>query len=183
MSGISIIFISVFSTVTSIVSIDSISCIAFSISLSDIDGPDDRELLSEWLVSSVVPPGFSNKPVSLTVSIYFIVSVLLSVLVSLDENAVAVVLVRINNPGSVIVVVSSLENDKDANAVTVVSAIVYGSVTVFPIVVVDEGVACLHCSLFPVVFWGALMGRNYCPIYQPGLPLGAKCVSCSARIR
>ena len=26
------------------------------------------------------------------------------------------------------------------------------------------------------------MDSNYCPIYQPGLPPGAKCVPCSARI-
>ena len=27
------------------------------------------------------------------------------------------------------------------------------------------------------------MDSNYYPIYQPGLPPGAKCVPCSARIR
>ena len=26
------------------------------------------------------------------------------------------------------------------------------------------------------------MGSNYCPIYQPGLPLSAKCVMCSSWI-
>ena len=46
-----------------------------------------------------------------------------------------------------------------------------------------EYVACLRCSLFLVFFWVSLMGSNYCPIYQPGLPTGAKCVLCSAWIR
>ena len=44
---------------------------------------------------------------------------------------------------------------------------------------IPEDVACLHCSLFPVVFWRDLMESNYCTIYQPGMPPGAKCVPCS----
>ena len=36
--------------------------------------------------------------------------------------------------------------------------------------------------LFLLFFWGALMDSNYCPIYQPVLPPGAKCVPCSAQI-
>ena len=60
---------------------------------------DDEDLVS-------APPGSSDKPVSLAVTIYGIVSLFLYVLVALDDGAGSVVLVIIGNPGSFIVVVS-----------------------------------------------------------------------------
>ena len=57
---------------------------------------------------------------------------------ALDESLSAVDLVVIDNPGSVIVVVSSPEDDEGYSAVVVVSAIVDDSGAVFSIIVINK---------------------------------------------
>ena len=74
-----------------------------------------------------------------SITIYGILYVLVSILVALDDCSGAVLLAVIENPGSVIVVVSSPSDDKGASTVIVVSAAVDGSGAVFLIIVVDKG--------------------------------------------
>ena len=73
--------------------------------------------MSELLVSFVTPPGYSYKPVPLSVPIDGIISVL----VSLYDGSGYVVLFAIDSPGSVMVVFSSPEYDKGSGTIAVVS--------------------------------------------------------------
>ena len=96
---VSIIYIDVFSNVFSIISLDPISHITRSIYLSNTDVPDSSKLLSESLLSCFTPPISINKPVSLALHSDGIVSVLVYLVVALEDGACAIVLVAIINTG------------------------------------------------------------------------------------
>ena len=66
-----------------------------------------------------------------SIIIYGILYVLVSILVASDDCSGAVLLAVIENPGSVIVVVSSPSDGKGAGIVIVVSAVIDGSGDVF----------------------------------------------------
>ena len=104
------------------------------------------------------PPGSSDKPAYFAVPIDGIVSVLVSVLESLDNGAGDVVLVVIGNPCSVIVVVSSPADDKDAATAIVVSDVSDGSGAIFMIVSIDEGASAVIISItVTVIYWSPIL--------------------------
>ena len=105
----------------------------------------------EWLESCVTPPVPSNKPVYLAFPIGGILSVLVSLLVSLDGGAGAVVLVVIDNKWFVIVVVSSPVDYKGIGAIVVVSTAIDGYGSVLSVVVSDEGASAAAISSIVVL--------------------------------
>ena len=98
------------------------------------------------------PPGSCDEPVSLAVSIGVTISLLLYVLLALYDSSSAILLVLINNPGSVTVVVSYPADYKGARTVVVFSVIVDGSITVFFIVVINKVSGVVVVSITVTVF-------------------------------
>ena len=83
------------------------------------------------------------------INLFSLLSLLIElyILAALYDGSGAVILVFIDNPGSVMVVFSYTEDDKGTGIIVVVSVVIDGSVVVLSIVVVDEGAGSFTLSI------------------------------------